>query len=317
MSIHSGVGWRDFWKADCLASCVPDNPATAEQIAKTWRAWFAEFSDGSRILDVATGNGIVLAHAAASARSNGRSFVLTGVDLAAIDPKKYVSNLDQDLRSASFLGGVPAEKLPFAADSFDVVASQYGLEYADLDRALSEAARVLTAGGQLLWLAHSENSEIVRQHRQQVDDVDYLLSPRGPVYVMNKFVERQRKRKDFTYSRDMLTASFSEAEDYCRDHPPAEIVRELCGEFSNLLNRGFADRPADLAKKLTLARQRLISHRDRIRSLVAAVMTPDRIESIKTALEEPAWTGLSMDEIRVGTNESPIGLGIRAQRAKS
>ena len=39
-------------------------------------------------------------------------------------------------RQARFMGGVAAEELPLPDASFEVVTSQYGLEYADLHRAL-------------------------------------------------------------------------------------------------------------------------------------------------------------------------------------
>ena len=85
MSTDGQRGWADYWKADCAASCEPENPATALEIARLWQGWLSGFADGSRILDVATGNGIVLTHAANAARTSGRRFALTGVDLAAPD----------------------------------------------------------------------------------------------------------------------------------------------------------------------------------------------------------------------------------------
>src|SRR5262249_49496405 len=125
-------GWRDYWKADRPASCVAENPLTQQEIADAWRRWVSQCADGARVLDIATGNGIVLAHAASAARESGRTLALTGIDQADIDPLRHVKNLDEGLRDAKFMGGVTAEKLPFAAASFDVVVSQYGLEYADL-----------------------------------------------------------------------------------------------------------------------------------------------------------------------------------------
>jgi len=44
--------------------------------------------------------------------------------------------------------------------SFDVVASQFGFEYADPIKAAGEAARLLKPDGQFLALAHSRDSAI-------------------------------------------------------------------------------------------------------------------------------------------------------------
>lgn len=312
--IPGNPGWRDYWKADRRASCMPENERTAQEIAALWQQWFAECPGGSRILDIATGNGIVLTHAAAAARAHGRAFALTGVDLADIDPLRYVSSLEDDLRAARFFGRVAAEHLPFDDRSFDVVVSQYGLEYAQLPRALAEAARVLEPGGSLHWLAHSGASEVVQQNREQALEVDYLLAPRGPVYYMNTFVARQRRGKDMQYSVEMLNASFAHAYEFCRAHPPAKVVSEVCSGFTDIANRWQAYDPADLTRMLLETERSLLDHRARIRSLLGAVMTPTRLQAARELLTQAPWHAVTMNDVRVGAGPSEIGIHIRAHR---
>jgi SAM-dependent methyltransferase len=312
--IPGNPGWRDYWKADRRASCMPENERTAQEIAALWQQWFAECPGGSRVLDIATGNGIVLTHAAAAARAHGRAFALTGVDLADIDPLRYVSSLEDDLRAARFFGRVAAEHLPFDDRSFDVVVSQYGLEYAQLPRALAEAARVLEPGGSLHWLAHSGASEVVQQNREQALEVDFLLAPRGPVYYMNTFVARQRRGKDMQYSVEMLNASFAHAYEFCRAHPPAKVVSEVCSGFTDIANRWQAYDPADLARMLLETERRLLDHRARIRSLLSAVMTPTRLQAARELLTQAPWHAVAMNDVRVGAGPSEIGIHIRAHR---
>lgn len=308
------AGWHDYWKADRPASCMPENERTAQEIAATWQKWFAECAGGSRILDIATGNGIVLTHAAAVGRQLHRAFALTGVDLADIDPLRYLSSLEDDMRAAKFIGSVAAEKLPFEAGSFDVVVSQYGLEYADLHQALAEVARVLASGGILHWLAHSESSEVVQQNREQALEVEYLLAPRGPVYYMNTFVARQRRRKDMQYSVTMLNESFAQALEWCKAHPPAKVVYEMCSGFAEIANRWQAYDPEDLAEMLEESERRLTAHGARIRSLLDAVMTPRRLQLLRASLTQLPWQNLTIDPVRVGEGPSEIGLHIRAER---
>jgi ubiquinone/menaquinone biosynthesis C-methylase UbiE len=315
MSDAGRSGWRDFWKHDFPSSCVPDNPATADAIAATWRGWLEGFPDGSRFLDIATGNGIVLAHAAAAARAAGRRFELTGIDLAEIDPPRYVTSLDPDLAPARFLGRVAAETLPFDDASFDVVVSQHGLEYAGLDRALDEVARVLVPGGALVWLAHAESSSVVRQNRSQALEVDYVLSPEGLVHAMKKFVARARRGKDMGYSAKMLDESFARAEAFCRVNPPAHLARELCADFARVAGRWQSYRAGELEAMLEETERRLADHRDRIESLLAAIMTPARIERVRARLAAPPWEGLTIGEVLVGAAQSPIGLRIGARLA--
>jgi ubiquinone/menaquinone biosynthesis C-methylase UbiE len=316
-AIVSNPGWRDYWKADVRASCMPENEQTAPEIAGIWRQWFADCAGGSRILDIATGNGIVLTHAAAAGRAANRAFALTGVDLADIDPLRYVTSLEDDMRAARFIGAVAAEQLPFPADSFEVVVSQYGLEYADMPRALAEVARVLVPGGQLHWLAHSVDSEVVQQNREQAREVEYLLAPRGPVYYMNTFVARQRRHKDMQYSVKMLNDSFAQAYEFCRMNPPAKVVFEVCSGFADIANRWQSYDPGDLSRMLQEAERRLLGHSARIQSLLNAVMTPARLRAVAEILAQTQWQDLSIDPVRVGVGPSEIGVHVHARRRES
>lgn len=308
-------GWKGYWKADRVASCAPDNSATNDAIRDAWIELLADLPDGARILDVATGNGILLSYAASAAARDGKRFALTGVDLADIDPPRYVSSLSPGLREAVFIGGVAAESLPFEADAFDAVISQYGLEYAALERALGEVARVLCAGGTLTWLAHSEDSEVVRQNSDHGEQVDLLLAPRGPLEAMGRFVAKARRRKDLAYAAQRLNAALQDAEEYCRRHPPANVVREVCTVLADTARRWQAFDPADLERMLSDSRRRLLAHRQRIEDLRRAVLSPARLATLETLLSFPAWEDVGIAPLRAGSGNSLIGLLIRARRA--
>jgi SAM-dependent methyltransferase len=315
MKLPDNPGWRDFWKFNLRESCLPENPETAKQIAESWEWWFGGCADGSRVLDVATGNGIVLVHAASAARKGNKKFDLTGIDLADIAPAKYVTDLDPDVRDAAFHGSVAAENMPFDDASFDVIASQFGLEYAKPDKALAEVTRVAAPGAKLLWLAHSPDSAVVQQQLQQIDEVDYLLASRGPVYFMKNLIDRHRRHKDIRYSLDNLYAVFADAEQYRRKHPPAVIVSEVCREFAQTVDRLRQVRPDDLERMIKTAEHRLFAHKNRIRSMRSAVMTPDRLAATQKKLAKLGWSDIEIDEMRVGASNSPIGLRISATLA--
>ena len=317
MSSSANQGWQDYWKSDRPASCVPENARTADEIAAYWVSKFAELPDGARILDVATGNGILLAHAASAASQHGKSFALTGVDLADIDPQKFLSEPPEGFRDARFLGGTPAERLPFGDGEFDTVVSQYGLEYARLDRALAEVERVLVPGGGLVWLAHCEDSDVVRQNRDQGRQVEFLLAPRGPLAAMEKFVARIARGRNPSFAERQLQAALTDAEAYCREHPPAKIVGEVCTVIAATANRWRAYRARDLARMLSDSRQRLLRHRQRINDLVAAVITPDRLEQLGARLNGPGWNRAAVEPFAAGAGQSPIGLLITAERSAS
>lgn len=305
--------WRDYWQSGREASCLPEDRTNETEILARWHRFFADCADGSRILDIATGNGIVLRQALAAAAEANRRFELTGIDLARIDPRRHLG--DAGLESIRFRGGVDAERLPFGDGEFDVVVSQYGLEYADPGRALAEAGRVLADGGRLEWLAHSPDSVVVRQNRAQHGEVDLLLGPDGPLAAMERLVKAIARNRRPDRPMAKLDATMRVAERYCREHPPAGIVREVCSGLADLANRWQHYRPQDLEQTVRHSRKQLLAHRQRLKDMEAAALTPERLARVREILGSPDWHALTIEPLIVGENRNEIGLVIRAQRA--
>jgi len=95
---------------------------------------------GLRLLDVATGPGDLAAEA-----------VARGASSIGLDFSERMIALARTVHSASFpVVAGDAEHLPFAADSFDLVAINFGvLHFPHADDALAQAWRVLKRGGLL------------------------------------------------------------------------------------------------------------------------------------------------------------------------
>ena len=113
----------------------------------------ARLQPGMRVLDVACGTGVLTLEAAKAVAPTGAA---VGVDL---NP----GMLGVARRKAPELEWqeAPAEALPFQAESFDAVLSQFGLMFfADKEAAVAEMWRVLRPGARLViavWDALDEN----------------------------------------------------------------------------------------------------------------------------------------------------------------
>lgn len=311
---RTSPGWRSYWLADRLQSCVAEDAATEMEIAERWIARFAKLADGSRILDVATGNGVLLAHAAVAAERTGRRFELTGIDLAEIDPARYVPDHPAVRHGAMFLGGVDAAELPFDAAAMDVVVSQFGLEYADVGVALDELERVLAQGGRLLWLAHSEGSAVVAQNSDQEKQVALLLADAGPLRAMRDFVGAFAARQPLDRVADRLRLSLQHAEEFCRSHPPAEIAWNVCSVIADTAQNAHRYRPEDLLQMLDDSTAKLESHRFRINDMNAAVLRDVRKRHVQNRLLAPPWMDAKWTSWCVGHDETPIGILFEATR---
>ena len=311
---NANRGWRHYWRDNRLAACAPDNPDAAAAIEQHWRAFFAALPTGTRVLDIATGNGVLPLWAVQAARGAGRSLSLTGVDLADIDPTRYVAGHRDDLAAVRFLGNTAAESLPFADASFDVVVSQYGLEYADLAPAIAEAARVLAPGGHLHLLAHGEGSAVVEQGRAQLADIELLLADGGPFAAMGEFLEANERQRKVARATRRLTDALKAAEAYCAESPPATIVRQLCGGILDTANSLPRYRPADVRQWLDDNRLRLVDQRLRVRDLLAASLTPARRGQIEALLGTAPWRDCALQPLGVGSDGGSVGVGVTARR---
>ncbi|MEO0423754.1 MAG: methyltransferase domain-containing protein [Pseudomonadota bacterium] len=188
MTANPQDAWSLYWAGGSLDSCLPAGTADgdAHPVRQLWTDLATSLAPGSRVLDLATGNGTV---PVTLLRANP-ALEVSGVDQAEIDPVAAVSDVPE-LKQVSFQGRVDVADLPFPAASFDVVTSQYGVEYGALEEAVGEALSVLRAGGQLVFLMHHVDSEVVAPAAPLREEIASLLDPKGPLPLLIKFVAGQ------------------------------------------------------------------------------------------------------------------------------
>lgn len=168
--------WSSYWAGGALHSCAGSYEGNyAGAIARFWKSHFQSLKPGSRVLDLATGNGalpLLLWQC-----TEGRQGIRTdAVDLAQVAPAWHEAASQP---SISFHSGVAMEQLPFPDSTFDLVVSQYGLEYARWPEALHESARVGKPEGSAAFVMHHSDSVLVRVGRQELKNQTLLLEEGG------------------------------------------------------------------------------------------------------------------------------------------
>ncbi|MBU2924891.1 class I SAM-dependent methyltransferase [Colwellia sp. 1_MG-2023] len=167
--------WSVFWHSNQLHSCMPVNNES-DALAPIWRNFFSELPSGAKILDLGTGNGSLAVQAVAVSHKKHPPFSIHGVDLADIAPAKYVANAKEQLSDVIFHPRTPMEKLPFEADTFDAIGSQFAIEYSTINESLREACRVLKPGGRLRFLLHANDGILKERCRQQYEQAQIILA---------------------------------------------------------------------------------------------------------------------------------------------
>ncbi len=170
--------WSRYWAGGALHSCGSSFDGNySGDIREFWREAFAPLADDARMLDIATGNGpipklmLTLRPTAA--------IECDAVDLAAVAPAWPADLAAHERGRLRFHPRVEAEALPFDDACFDLVVSQYGLEYSDLARSVPELLRVLKPAGRVRLLVHHAGSVPVTLAAEELREIDWLHSPSG------------------------------------------------------------------------------------------------------------------------------------------
>ena len=173
--------WGEFWAHNARkggGGCMPQRWAAIEQAQQAaWQAFIEQVPGTPRILDLATGDGRVLAWL----MQMRPGIEATGTDLAP--------QLPPPPAGAKVLAGVPMEELPFDDASFDVVTSQFGFEYGDTARTAREIARVLTHDGQVGLMVHRGDGPILEHNAIRREQIGWVLTEKALFTAVREALE--------------------------------------------------------------------------------------------------------------------------------
>lgn len=298
--------WDRYWRYGSLHSFSQVAGGNYDgAIARFWEDQFSALQDGSRLVDIATGNGALPLLALETGERAGRAFHLAGVDLANIDPPATVTDpaLAGRLQEIEFHPRTPAEALPFDDASVDLACSQFGLEYSDLPLSVGEIARILRAGGRLAAVIHHAESVLLQATDQEVAQIDYVLdelrlylktrnllramvdarvapgaaTERHPK-VVRKYQAVQKALEDVRHAAEgsanprMLVG-------------PARYVREILAATATTPAR-------ELLRWLEEARARVMANRQRLLDMREAARSPEGMHALEGILRDAGLAGI-------------------------
>jgi SAM-dependent methyltransferase len=270
--------WGAFWRDAGAHGCTDGFPPAAQALlGADWQAIFADAPESS-VLDIACGRGALWAHAGAPTRG------WVGVDLAQVEGTPF-----------AFRGGVDAAHLPFADRSFALVVSQFGLEYAGLDVAILEAARV--CGSRLVALLHAAEGAPCKQAHEQLAQIDWLgaeaLAPRLRRHFANASIASAA-------DIDALLAAIGARAEQDSNNSLLEAVwRGVMASQENA--RG----PAAAIDALDTG---LAGHRTRLAAMVAAAPDTAAIDAAVGLLREAGFSARTQDAA-LGGESGPLLVG--------
>jgi SAM-dependent methyltransferase len=174
--------WDAYWHGTGDIGAFSTGGASHPAILSFWNDFFQQINqagDDPVMIDLASGNGAVVEGALAVFGEEKAGITCVDVSEAAI----------ANIRSRfPDVNGVVADarSVPLDSGDFDIVTSQFGIEYAGIE-AIDEAARLVAAGGWLTLLLHNSEGGIHHQCAVNLEAVTRVRESRFIPYSAEMF----------------------------------------------------------------------------------------------------------------------------------
>jgi SAM-dependent methyltransferase len=161
--------WDLYWRGMHQGAAPAIGGANHPGFEQFWRDFFSQLNrepGRTSIVDIGSGDGAVAAFAFAMLGTESVDVTCVDISSHAIERLK--------VRFPAVHGiAADAQDIPLETASFDIVTSQFGVEYAG-SGAFGEAARLVAPGGRIAMLIHKHAGSIYRECATSVEAVKKL-----------------------------------------------------------------------------------------------------------------------------------------------
>ncbi len=298
--------WSEYWNNQGVSGEVFVNEAGDRhpRLASYWQTQLSGLHATSKIIDLACGAGSIFADLGES-----NSYTLVGADLSM----DALQLLRQRLPSA-YVVACSASQLPFPDNSFDLVVSQFGIEYAGLP-SFVDAGNLVTSGGRIAILCHLEDSSIHNRNRrllagaQKIIETDFVT--KAISFVEAVFANRGELVQE---PRNAFESAESEVSEMLKHHPEG-IHSHLYFGFKKLFDRRAHYDISDITNWLEAMQ---LDVKKNIRRLTQTGDAASSEEDVKQVCREFSKLGLrkiGYSPFSISGNDLPIAWSITAERA--
>jgi ubiquinone/menaquinone biosynthesis C-methylase UbiE len=291
--------WDAYWQAWNKAVSQEEAGARDPAPLQHWATYFErEFANGGRrkLIDVACGHGPVTGVAIESAKQANLSLELHCTDYSQ-------SAVDELLRRHPNVRGVAcdARDMPFPDRHFDLVVSQFGVEYAG-DSAFSEAARLVTHGGALEALLHIAEGAIHEECADNLAIAATLRTSRLMPLARESFVAGfdliagRIDNATFQQTDKQLAPAVESVKALLRERGPGAaggLLAKLYQDISYMYTRMQNYVPEEVLAWVDGMSAELASYEGRMASMTRAAVDED---GIRTIVEQLSAAGLAVED---------------------
>ncbi|WP_105215574.1 MULTISPECIES: class I SAM-dependent methyltransferase [unclassified Pseudoalteromonas] len=170
--------WEDFWHQTSMVSSFGlsgQQYGYPKAIEEFWCAKAATYDDGDTLLDLACGRGALALLLADNAQQSHKPLDIHATDAVAIDMTSVAAEYEAYKRITWNLG-CDIANLAYAQGSFNRLVSQFGVEYATLNKPLLDSLiGLLAPAGSADFIIHSASSAISADSIQGIKAIERVF----------------------------------------------------------------------------------------------------------------------------------------------
>jgi ubiquinone/menaquinone biosynthesis C-methylase UbiE len=320
------AAWSRYWASGMLHSCPGAFTGNyGDEVRSLWTEFFGTLASGSRVLDIGTGNGAVAFIAREVAAQNGATVEIEAIDSATIDPARAAKAANLSVEGITFRGHVPAEATGYPESWFDVVSGQYALEHTRVNDTLAELARIVKPAGEVLFVIQHAGSAGLDALRAELAHFDFLEHNVPLIVHTRRFLKRLagattmpelRKVANDAQSRAQLAEirqMAQQVDQRGKSQANGRFLSQIAGQAMGAIQEANSTGPAVALRKLNQLTEEVLSHRDRIRSIVRSAHSQEDMQRLAQEFKRAGFVPEPERELML-RGSMLIGWVLRARR---
>lgn len=311
------ASWDTYWQGAADSGAYTSGETGHPRLVEFWTNLFTGYRDRGgelKIIDIASGNGAVVDAASTVFGSELPDFTCVDVSESAI------RMLEERF---PWVHGVVADARNIPSDSFqyDLVTSQFGLEYAGLS-AMSEVMRLVAPQGEVALLMHHRDGNIYKQchaNLRAIEDLQAAAFISNSMAMFEGAFEAAETGDQTRYraAGKQFAPSIRAVEKIMMEHGrdiANGTVMGLYRDVRTIHERLRHHDPADVAEWLTKMEREVDAYAGRMRSMCAAAVDAESFAGLCSLLTGNGFELRHSEALLDGGSDLPLAWVLTARK---
>lgn len=298
----TSAAWNDHWKNTGVAAIdLFENSPVSNALRKFWNQVFIEHQQAST-LDLGAGSGALAALALQSRVQVGKWLCLDTAESASTHWLKQKANL----YNPTWIVGSVESCNPTA--KVDLIVSNFGAEYADLNRVPASVRAWSRETTKIAWVVHAKNSIIDLQSQLSLADLYFLLDQTQFVAATLALIEQSAdvptdpiaRMMHAVQERDRFNFEVNSLKTYMEQQNRRSPVLIECLQIATSTIGSLVQQSGDVIKAMQRFAgfaKALKFETERLEQMKSVALDSQKIQSLKLSLTQQGFSNLRIQQL--------------------